>query len=124
VAVHPYHDGEAQIILNQRRQEFQPQCYLKANIKDRRYLAFSNVWTEPTVRGCNENTQEQDEKQIARIYSSGLKNSSPNRRISPVTQCRRIFAEIGGVSFGTTLEDEVGDGAGTVILTIWSGRRK
>jgi len=31
---------------------------------------------------------------------------------------------MGGVSFGTTLEEEVGDGAGTVMLTTWSGRRK
>jgi hypothetical protein len=30
---------------------------------------------------------------------------------------RRIFAEMGGVSLGTTLEEEVGEGAGTVILT-------
>jgi hypothetical protein len=57
-------------------------------------------------------------------YSSGLKNSSPNMRISPVTHCRRILAEMGGVSLGTTLDDEVGDGAGTVMLTTWSGRRK
>jgi hypothetical protein len=31
---------------------------------------------------------------------------------------------MGGVSFGTTLEDEAGEGAGTVMLTTWSGRRK
>jgi hypothetical protein len=31
---------------------------------------------------------------------------------------------MGGVSFGTTLEDETGEGAGTVMLTTWSGRRK
>jgi len=34
------------------------------------------------------------------------------------------LAEIGGVSLGRTLEEEVGEGAGTVMLTIWSGRRK
>ena len=31
---------------------------------------------------------------------------------------------IGGVSFGTMLDDEDGEGAGTVMLTTWSGRRK
>lgn len=51
-------------------------------------------------------------------YSSGLKNSNPNSRTSPATECRRIFAEIGGVSLGRTLEEEVGEGAGTVMLTI------
>jgi len=57
-------------------------------------------------------------------YSSGLKNSNPKRRISPAAEFRRILAEIGGVSLGRTLEEEVGEGAGTVMLTIWSGRRK
>jgi hypothetical protein len=77
------------------------------------------------VRGeCNENTQEPEVRQRAVNYSRGLKNSNPNRRMSPATDCLRILAEIGGVSFGTTLEEEVGEGAGTVILTTWSGRRK
>jgi len=55
-------------------------------------------------------------------YSSGLRNSNPKRRISPATECRRILAEIGGVSLGRTLDEEAGEGAGTVMLTIWSGR--
>jgi hypothetical protein len=38
--------------------------------------------------------------------------------MSPATDCRRILAEIGGVSLGTTLEEECGEGAGTVMLTI------
>ncbi len=117
VAVHPYHDGEARIVPSHRRQEFQLLCYLKANIKDRQYLNLGEFWTEVIVGRCNENTQEQEVKERAGNYSSGRKNSSPNRRISPVTQWRRTLAEIGGVSFGTTLEDEVGDGAGTVMLT-------
>jgi hypothetical protein len=53
----------------------------------------------------------------AHNYSSGLKNSKPNRRMSPATDCLRILAEIGGVSLGTTLEEELGEGAGTVMLT-------
>jgi len=110
VAVHPYHDGEARIVPSHRRQEFQLLCYLKANIKDRQYLNLGEFWTEVIVGRCNENTQEQEVKERAGNYSSGRKNSSPNRRISPVTQWRRTLAEIGGVSFGTTLEDEVGDG--------------
>ena len=44
--------------------------------------------------------------------------------MSPATDCLRILADMGGVSLGTMLEDEVGDGAGTVMLTTWSGRRK
>jgi hypothetical protein len=57
-------------------------------------------------------------------YSSGLRNSNANKRISPARDCRRILAEMGGVSLGTTLEEEVGEGAGTVMLTTWSGRSK
>jgi len=68
-------------------------------------------------RACNENTQELEVRQRAVNYSSGLKNSSANKRISPARDCLRILAEIGGVSLGTTLEDEVGEGAGTVMLT-------
>lgn len=56
------------------------------------------------------------------IYSSGLRNSSPNNRISPAASWRRTFAAMGGVSLGTRLE-EAGDGAGMVKCTIWSGRR-
>ncbi len=37
---------------------------------------------------------------------------------------RSTLAVIGGVSVGTTLEDEAGEGAGTVRLTIWSGLRR
>jgi hypothetical protein len=38
--------------------------------------------------------------------------------MSPITDWRRILAAIGGVSFGTILEEEAGEGAGTVMLTI------
>jgi hypothetical protein len=61
---------------------------------------------------------------MAVSYSSGRKNSNANMRMSPITDWRRILAAMGGVSFGTTLEDEAGEGAGTVMLTTWSGRRK
>jgi hypothetical protein len=54
------------------------------------------------------------------FYSSGRRNSNPNRRISPTVVLRRTRAVIGGVSLGTRLED-VGEGAGTVIYTNWSG---
>lgn len=37
--------------------------------------------------------------------------------MSPATDCRRILAEIGGVSLGNPLEDDVGEGAGMVMLT-------
>jgi len=43
--------------------------------------------------------------------------------MSPATDCLKTLAEMGGVSLGTTLEEEVGDGAGTVMLMTWSGRR-
>ena len=76
---------------------------------------------DPNVTKIPSNPQK--ERRVG-IYSSGLKNSKPNKRISPATDCLRILAEIGGVSLGTTLEVELGDGAGTVMLTTWSGRRK
>jgi hypothetical protein len=52
----------------------------------------------------------------ALIYSIALRNSSPNRRISPALSCLRTRATIGGVSLGTML-DEAGEGAGMVKWT-------
>ena len=47
------------------------------------------------------------------IYSSGRRNSKPNRRHSPKSSSRSTFAIIGGVSLGIMLE-AVGMGAGIV----------
>jgi hypothetical protein len=52
-------------------------------------------------------------QEIAGIYSSGRRNSKPNKRIWPADSCRKTFATMGGVSLGTRLE-EAGDGAGMV----------
>ena len=52
-------------------------------------------------------------RKTAQIYSSGLRNSNPNSRMSPAASCLSTLAAIGGVSLGTKL-DEAGDGAGTV----------
>ena len=54
-------------------------------------------------------------------YSSGRRNSSPKTRMSPNTSCLRTRAVIGGVSFGTRL-DEDADGAGIVRWTVWPKR--
>ena len=54
-------------------------------------------------------------------YSSGRRNSSPNTRTSPNTSCRRTRAVIGGVSFGTRLDDDA-DGAGIVRCTVCPNR--
>jgi hypothetical protein len=55
-------------------------------------------------------------------YSSGRRNSNPNRRTSPKMSCRLTLAMMGGVSLGTRLE-EAGEGAGIVKCTVCSGRR-
>jgi hypothetical protein len=73
--------------------------------------------SRPRVTNVTKSPKDWNGEQTEWNYSSGLKNSKPNRRISPATECLRILAEIGGVSLGTTLDDELGDGAGTVMLT-------
>jgi hypothetical protein len=47
------------------------------------------------------------------IYSIALRNSNPNKRISPILSCRNTRATIGGVSLGT-IPDDAGEGAGMV----------
>jgi hypothetical protein len=47
------------------------------------------------------------------IYSIALRNSNPNKRISPMLSCRNTRATIGGVSLGT-IPEEAGEGAGMV----------
>ena len=47
------------------------------------------------------------------IYSIALRNSNPNKRISPMLSCRSTRATIGGVSLGT-IPEEAGEGAGMV----------
>ena len=47
------------------------------------------------------------------IYSIALRNSNPNKRISPMLSCRNTRATIGGVSLGT-MPEEAGEGAGMV----------
>jgi hypothetical protein len=47
------------------------------------------------------------------IYSIALRNSNPNKRISPMLSCRNTRATIGGVSLGT-MPEEAGEGAGIV----------
>jgi hypothetical protein len=48
-----------------------------------------------------------------KTYSSGRRNSKPNKRISPTVFWRKTLAVMGGVSLGTRLE-EAGEGAGMV----------
>jgi hypothetical protein len=61
-----------------------------------------------------ENEQEQDPR-VGPIfnYSSGRRNSRPKTRISPKISWRRTRAVMGGVSFGTKLEEDA-EGAGMV----------
>jgi hypothetical protein len=47
------------------------------------------------------------------IYSIALRNSNPNKRISPMLSCRNTRATMGGVSLGT-MPEEAGEGAGMV----------
>jgi hypothetical protein len=49
----------------------------------------------------------------AEIYSIALRNSNPNKRMSPILSWRKTRATIGGVSLGT-IPEEAGEGAGIV----------
>jgi hypothetical protein len=95
-----------------------------ANNKNRPLLSKMLFFRSVTSIDVTKLPREQKVAERAVNYSSGLRNSNPKIRRSPARDWRRIFAEIGGVSFGTTLEEDVGEGAGTVMLTTWSGRRK
>src|SRR5262244_3574983 len=83
-----------------------------------------NLDATPDISSCNEITPKYvgRRRKTAEIYSSGLRNSNPNSRMSPAASWRSTLAAIGGVSLGTKLED-AGDGAGTVRYTICSARR-
>ena len=123
MAVHSYHDGAALLLPARWRGRFCHLSYSVVNNKDIEIVRGPRNWSQLAAINVTKLPRGRDREQRACNYSSGLKNSKPNRRISPATDCRRILAEIGGVSLGTTL-DEAGDGAGTVMLTTWSGRRK